>query len=234
VLPIPAPSGVPATGEVAPGVHITSVAGFVVMAVVFDTFVVAVEAPEVHPGFELIPPARSQASVSVAHLAWLRGIARGKPIRYAIISHHHSDHLGGARTLAATGATLLVSPGDVSITRRNLAAPDTIAGERVEGVSGRRTIEDGSRRLDVIQVGANPHTDENLVVWLPRERMLFQGDLFYYAGGSAFPPAGRERMNRFFAGWLTERGMQPLAIYGVHNDGAAGPETLSRARRPDL
>ena len=97
-----------------------------------------------------------------------------------------------------------------------------------------RTIEDGSRRLEVIQVGANPHTDENLVVWLPRERLLFQGDLFYYAEGSAFPPAGRERMNRFFARWLSDRGMQPLAIHGVHNEGAAGPEALSRARRPEI
>jgi hypothetical protein len=33
-------------------------------------------------------------------------------------------------------------------------------------------------------------------------------------------------MNRFFARFLAEKGLEPLAIYGVHNDGAAPPERL--------
>lgn len=60
---------------------------------------------------------------------------------------------------------------------------------------------------------------------------LLQGDLFYYAEGSAFPPSGRETMNRFFAGFLRDKGLAPLAIYGVHNDGAVPPELLVDAVR---
>ncbi len=236
----PAASPLPATGEVAPGVHVASISGFVVMAVVFDSFVVAVEAPEAHPGFEVIPAARPTGSVAAAHLAWLRGISRGKPIRFAVISHHHSDHLGGARAAAAAGATLLASPGDVAVAGRSLTAPHRLAAAglqepapdaRVEAVEGRLVIADLSRTIEVLQVGPNPHTAENLIVWLPRERILFQGDLFYYGEGDPFPPPGREVMNRFFARWIRERGIQPLAIYGVHNDGAAGPDAVSRALR---
>ena len=236
----PAASALPATGEVAPGVHVGNISGFVVMAVVFDTFVVAVETPEAHPGFEVIPAARPSASVAAAHLRWLRGIAREKPITFAVISHHHSDHLGGAQAAAAAGVTLLVSRGDVGVTRRSLSAPRAMAADgsrerhdaaRVAGVDGRLVIADSSRTIEVLQVGPNPHTAENLIVWLPRERILFQGDLFYYAEGDPFPPPGREVMNRFFARWIRERGIQPLAIYGVHNDGAAGPDAVSRALR---
>jgi glyoxylase-like metal-dependent hydrolase (beta-lactamase superfamily II) len=237
MAPAPMPSTLPATGEVAPGVHVANVAGFNVMAVEFEHFVVAVEAPDAHPGFEQIPAARPMASVSAPHLAWLRGIARGRPVRYAIVSHHHSDHLGGVRGLAALGATILVSPGDASVTQHSLRAPHVLAdgwGEltntSVEVVPDRRVIQQGTRRVEVIQVGSNPHTTENLFLWLPEERILFQGDLFYYSEGASFPPSGREVMNRFFAGWLAERGIEPIAIYGVHNDGAAGPDAVRRAR----
>jgi len=38
-------------------------------------------------------------------------------------------------------------------------------------------------------------------------------------------------MNRFFARFLREKGIEPLAIYGVHNDGAAPPRRLLDALR---
>jgi hypothetical protein len=38
-------------------------------------------------------------------------------------------------------------------------------------------------------------------------------------------------MNRFFARFLAENGLEPLAIYGVHNDGAASPQRLLDAFR---
>src|SRR5207248_10904496 len=34
-----------------------------------------------------------------------------KPIRYVAVTHHHSDHIGGVRGIAATGATILVEKG---------------------------------------------------------------------------------------------------------------------------
>ncbi len=87
-----------------------------------------------------------------------------------------------------------------------------------------------SVRRHVLNVGPNPHTAENLIVWLPEERIVFQGDLFYYAEGAPFPPSGRATMNIFFASWLDSAGIRPAAVYGVHNRGAAGPAALARAR----
>lgn len=233
------PSAGPATGEVAPGVHIASFRGFVVMLVEFRDFLVAVEAPEAHPGLEAIPASGQEAAgrVTQEYLAHLARTFPTKPVRYLILSHHHGDHLGGVRAFAAAGATLLVAPGHAEAVRTALQAPHTIVPDgwssaseaKIETVPERRLITDGNRRLEAINVGANPHTAENLFTWLPEERLLFQGDLFYYVDGDAFPPSGREAMNRFFARWLRKHGLAPKAIYGVHNDGAAGPDALARA-----
>jgi glyoxylase-like metal-dependent hydrolase (beta-lactamase superfamily II) len=238
VRPLTGEAPLQALGEVAPGVHIASVSGFVVMFVEFRDFVVAVEAPELHPGFESIPATRYGTRVTALFLDQIKARIPSKPVRYAIVSHHHSDHLGGLRSFAAAGATLIVAPGDRETVRRELDAPRSVAPDGwagrsadavIETVRTRRVISDGERNLAIINVGRNPHTDENLFVWLPAERLLFEGDLFYYDEGEPFPPSGRNTMNRFFARWLQGHGIRPGAIYGVHNEGAAGPERLREA-----
>jgi glyoxylase-like metal-dependent hydrolase (beta-lactamase superfamily II) len=224
--PAPAPSSFPATGEVAPGVHVADVSGFAVMFVEFRDFVVAFDAPEAFVGLEAIPGARSSSSVASDYLALVERAVPSKPLRYVVVSHHHGDHLGGIRELASTGATVLVAPG-----HRSAALTALGNASSVETVSDRRTLGDGARSLEIWNAGENPHTKENLFVWLPAERILVQGDLFYYSEGGPFPPSGRETMNRFFARFLAEKGLEPLAVYGVHNDGAAPPERLVDAMR---
>jgi glyoxylase-like metal-dependent hydrolase (beta-lactamase superfamily II) len=228
----------PANGEIAPGVHVANLSGFVVMFVEFRDFVVALEAPESHPGFEAIPPEVPSRQVSLDYLALVHETVPGKPVRTVVVSHHHSDHMGGIRRFAAAGAILIVAPGDqkaalAALDRPHSLAPDdwtgTSADAKVETVADRRVITDGSRKLEIWNVGKNPHTDDNLFAWLPEERIVFEGDLFYYEEGGTFPPSGRGRMNGFFARWLRDHGMEPRAVYGVHNDGAAPPERLQQS-----
>lgn len=216
----------PAGGEVAPGVHVIEAGNFNVLWVEFRDFVVAMEAPENHPGLEGIPAARDASSPTAAFLAAIHA-ATPKPVRFVILSHHHDDHMGGARRFADAGATLLVAPGH---RRAALAACGGAPSPKIEIVASHRTITDGVRTLEVWNVGANPHTGENLFAWLPKERVLFQGDLFYFQQGGEFPPSGRATMDRFFAGWLAAHGLAPDAIYGVHQGGAAGASEIAAMR----
>jgi glyoxylase-like metal-dependent hydrolase (beta-lactamase superfamily II) len=213
----------PAEGQVAPGVHVAAVRGFRAMFVETRDFVVVFDALASGPGLESIPA--SAGAVDAAANELIDIIARtcpGKPIRYVVISHHHSDHVGGIRPFIRAGATFLVPPDAAAIVRA--------AGGGAEVVSRRRVLADG--KLEVRAVGANPHTDQNLFVWLPRERVLLNGDLFYFEEGSPFPPSGRETMNRFFARWPSANKLEPKAIYGVHYEGAAGAAALQRALIP--
>ncbi len=238
----PTPAAFPATGEVAPGVHVLNLRGFVVMVVEFREFVVALEAPETHPGLQAIP-ASGQEGVGLVTREYLAAIDRlfpTKPVRYLVVSHHHGDHVGGVRAFAARGARIVATPDAAQVAAKLLGAP---RNERVPMLGGsvpqwtinvvddRETISDGSRTLEIMNVGKNPHTSENLVAWLPAERLVFQGDLFYFTQGAPFPPSGRTTMNEFFAEWLAKRGMAPRAVYGVHNRGAAGPDALATSRR---
>jgi glyoxylase-like metal-dependent hydrolase (beta-lactamase superfamily II) len=217
----PSASILPATGEVAPGIHVAEVSGFTVMFVEFRDFVAAFDAPEAFVGLEAIPGSRPSTSVAAEYRSLIERTFPEKPLRYVVVSHHHGDHLGGIRELAAKGATVIVAPEHRAAAAAALGKEGTI-----ETVSDLRTLSDGSRSLEIRNAGRNPHTDANLFVWLPAERVLFQGDLFYYSEGDEFPPSGRERMNRFFAGFLRDKGIEPEAIYGVHNYGAAPRERL--------
>lgn len=228
----------PPTGEVAPGVHVARVSGFTVMFVEQPGGIVAFEAPEPFFGTDSIPASDRAAAGTLTPriIELIKKTIPGKRITHAVISHHHGDHMGGIRAFAAEGAEIVMSARDAQAARDVFARAHTILGDRpaaapvVTSVRGRIRIGTGPTAVEVIDAGANPHTDASLVFWVPDAGVMIQGDLFYFTAGAGFH-AGRARMNRFFADWLRAQGLTPRLIYGVHNQGAAGPEAVAEARR---
>jgi len=130
-------------------------------------------------------PVNSARSMQV--LAEIRRVAPGKPIRHVIATHFHSDHIGGLRPFIAEGATIVTTPGtrqvieDFLIKASRTRNPDTLSRaprKPVFELAGtRRVLGDAEHPVEVLSVGPNPHSDEILVVWLPKERLLFEGDM---------------------------------------------------------
>lgn len=112
-----------------------------------------------------------------------------KPIRFVLDTHYHADHSWGNGVFAAQGATIVASDATATESReRNTAAWAKNTDSGPYGVKGytlshpeltfhdRITIDDGNRRLELIRMGPG-HTMGDSVAWLPKERILFTGDL---------------------------------------------------------
>jgi glyoxylase-like metal-dependent hydrolase (beta-lactamase superfamily II) len=111
----------------------------------------------------------------------------GKPVRYAINSHHHFDHAGGLRAAAAEGVTLVVSEQarpwfERIMARPNSISPDALAKSgakvAVTGVNTQRTFSDGTRTVEVFMIEDSVHAQGFMMVWLPRERLLVEADAY--------------------------------------------------------
>jgi len=91
------------------------------------------------------------------------------PITHAIVTHSHDDRLGGGVVLAGRGIPFSGHPLTVEIARRmNKPAPVALETLREPGSA----VELGS--LVVMYPGPG-HTMDNIVVWLPRARVLAGG-----------------------------------------------------------
>jgi glyoxylase-like metal-dependent hydrolase (beta-lactamase superfamily II) len=179
------------------------------MAVAFKDFIVAVEAPGSSDGAERV-------------IKKIKEAIPGKPIRYLAMTHHHGDHIGGLRAFIAEGATIVTTAGNRKVVEAMARAPqnDRLAKSPkkpevllVEG--GKRTITDGERTLELIDVGPNPHAQEMVVAYLRNERVLFQGDLFFVPLNDA-PVGPPQETTLSFARKLKELGLDVERIAGVH------------------
>ena len=150
-----------ATREVAPGVHVFRYQGHQAMFVVTPDGVVATD-----------PIGRGRPQAVATYIEEIRKVSQA-PIRYLVYSHHHYDHIAGGKPFKDAGATVvahhrardrLAELGNPEVTPVDEAVPD----------SG-RVIELGGTRLELHYLGRN-HSDNSLVVLLPRERLIFAVD----------------------------------------------------------
>lgn len=94
------------------------------------------------------------------------------PIRYVIYSHHHYDHIAGGKPFKELGATFIAHK-NAKARLEALKNPDVVIPD--ETVDDSRVIELGGTRLELHYVGRN-HSDNSLVMLLPREKLLFTVD----------------------------------------------------------
>ncbi|PKM06607.1 MAG: hypothetical protein CVV14_11930 [Gammaproteobacteria bacterium HGW-Gammaproteobacteria-4] len=118
-----------------------------------------------------------------------------RPIRTVVLSHWHPDHALGIACLADTGIALAATPATRRALAENLAAishglaqgaGDGAERDALNGCAIRLpdTLIDERRAFDlgghVVKVWApgSAHTDGDLLVYSPAERVLVTGDLF--------------------------------------------------------
>ena len=183
------------------------------LAVGFADHVVAVEAPGSSDGADAV-------------IKRIHELFPGKPIRYVAMTHHHGDHIGGMRSFIAEGATVITTATNRPVIEAMAASqqndrlgksprkPEFLLLE-----NGRRVLKDGSRSLELIDIGPNPHAKEMVIAWLPAEKVVFQGDLFFVPNNDA-PFGPPQPSTASFAKKLRELGLPAEKIAAVHGDTA--------------
>jgi glyoxylase-like metal-dependent hydrolase (beta-lactamase superfamily II) len=120
-------------------------------------------------------------------MARARSLVPGKPLTEVIVSHHHFDHTGGIRAAVAEGLTIVTQRGNEAFIREVTSRPaklfpDALGAKpraaKIRVVDDHLAMKDGSMAIDVYRVVANSHMADGLMVYVPRDRLLVQGDLF--------------------------------------------------------
>jgi cyclase len=166
-----------------------------------------------------------------------------KPIRFVLDTHYHADHSYGNGEFAALGATIVSSDATAadSIERntkswaqnKDTGAFDLKQYAQVhpqltfhDGIA----IDDGVRRLELIRLGP-AHTRGDVVAWLPKERIVFTGDLCTTRAQNNLSDPGFDP-----AGWLralsTMEALDPAIVIPGH--GVQGTIESLRGQRAYL
>lgn len=117
----------------------------------------------------------------------------GKPVTHVIVTHYHADHIYGLQEFKRAGARIIAHKAALEYLNSDTASA-RLAASRVElapfidgstqlvpadeWISGPRDLVVGGVQLKLVPVGP-AHTPEDLVVLLPKEKVLFAGDLVF-------------------------------------------------------
>jgi glyoxylase-like metal-dependent hydrolase (beta-lactamase superfamily II) len=135
---------------------------------------------------------------SAAVIAEAKKLAPNKPIRYVLTTHHHFDHTGGLRAYVAEGATVVTNQSNVAYFQKAFAAPATVMPDmlaknpkpaQIQGVSDKWVLTDGKQTIEVYPNNGDTHTSEYDLIYLPKQRVLVEGDPFSPGPPDAPPPA---------------------------------------------
>ena len=111
----------------------------------------------------------------------------GKPIRYHVNTHHHSDHAAGVRAFVAEGSTIITHEMNKKFYEQIvLKSPHALLPDRLSQnptaakfvyVKDKYVLTDGDRTMEIYHV-PNGHAANLLMSYLPKEKLLLITDIF--------------------------------------------------------
>ncbi len=132
-------------------------------------------------------------------LAEAKRLVPNKPIRYVINTHFHFDHTGGLRAAVANGITIVTHQGNRGLFEKVMAnshklIPDKLEMTKprpvakVEYVGDKHVFTDGTHTIETYRLEGSTHNDAMLIVWLPQQKILLNGDEFNVANAEPTAP----------------------------------------------
>jgi len=129
--------------------------------------------------------------MSYSTIQEIRKTIPGKEIKYIIPSHTHGDHGGGVRAYYYIGSTLITTPGHKRFYESIAAIRQTISPDslqqfpkqpKIEVFTDKKTISDGNQIIELYNAGPNAHSKELTFAYLPKQKIIWQVDIFFVPG----------------------------------------------------
>lgn len=170
----------------------------------------------------------------------LEAIARvtPQPVTHVVVTHYHADHIYGLQEFRRRGAKIVAHRAALEYIHSDTAASRLQASRAELGpwIDARTELVTPDQWLDgpgellvggtrlVLQPVGPAHTPEDLVVFLPAERVLFAGDLVFRG---RIPFVGQADSRQWIAALDTLLKMDPLVVVPGHG-------ALSTSARADM
>jgi len=131
---------------------------------------------------------------ATAYVAKTKELIPNKPIRYVMNTHPHSDHTGGLPVLVEEGATIITQKNNEEFLSKALNTPRTLLDDplaknpkkaKFETVLEKKVYSDGTRTVEMYHVFPAPHSNGLIIAYIPKEKVLFQGDFSVNPGEPA-------------------------------------------------
>ena len=116
-------------------------------------------------------------SAGMALADTIRARSPKKPFKYLVLTHAHDDHILGAKPFLSAGATLVAQESLMHDIDSTLGLPDNPSHEI--RVTNQKRLGTATRPVDVVWLGRHADSRGDLIVHLPKQRVLFAGDLVW-------------------------------------------------------
>ncbi len=122
---------------------------------------------------------------ALKYVAETKKLIPNKPIRYVMNTHPHADHTGGLPVLVAEGAIIITQKNNEEFLEKALNTPRTLLNDtlaknpkkaKIETVGEKKVYSDGTRIVEMYHVAPVPHSNGLMIAYIPKEKVLFQGD----------------------------------------------------------
>ncbi len=153
-------------------------------------------------------------------LEWADAVL-SRPIRVAVVTHSHSDRIGGLATLMEQRVMIHAHAGTARLARNSSLGWPPDASEFEES----KRVRAGTHTIEAFYPGPG-HAPDNVVVWIPEERVLFGGCLVKSAGAKGLGNTAAADLESWSTALASVREKYPGAAWVVPGHGEPGDLSL--------